>query len=279
MDYLERVEKSAEFIRTRLGTDVRYAVILGSGFTSVLPPLRNEIRIDYSEVPFFPDRVIMGQGSQIRYGGFGPKKVMFFCGRFHLYQGVSPLEVVMPIMVAAKLGVKLMVLTNASGGINRSFKPGNIMLIRDHINFMGENPLVELYSLRDGNSEDFFIDMGNAYPVHLIEKFISSAKRLGYESVVKCGVYVGVKGPNYETPAEIKFFAKAGADAVGMSTVPEVIVAKHSGLRVLGISCITDICIPDRLEPVDFKKVIEVANQAEPRVTRLVEKVIQNMEL
>jgi len=262
MDYLERVEKSAEFIRTRLGTDVRYAVILGSGFTSVLPPLRNEIRIDYSEVPFFPDRVIMGQGSQIRYGGFGPKKVMFFCGRFHLYQGVSPLEVVMPIMVAAKLGVKLMVLTNASGGINRSFKPGNIMLIRDHINFMGENPLVELYSLRDGNSEDFFIDMGNAYPVHLIEKFISSAKRLGYESVVKCGVYVGVKGPNYETPAEIKFFAKAGADAVGMSTVLEVIAAVYQKIEVLGVSIISNMAAGISPHIMNHREVLEVVSNA-----------------
>ncbi|RKY03294.1 MAG: purine-nucleoside phosphorylase [Spirochaetes bacterium] len=262
MDYLERVEKSAEFIRTRLGTDVRYAVILGSGFASVLPPPRNEIRIDYSEVPFFPDSVIRGQGSQIRYGGFGSKKVMFFCGRFHLYQGVSPLEVVMPIVVAAKLGVKLMVLTNASGGINRSFKPGNIMLIRDHINFMGENPLVELYSLRNGNSEDFFIDMGNAYPVHLIEKFISSAKRLGYESVVKCGVYVGVKGPNYETPAEIKFFAKAGADAVGMSTVLEVIAAVYQKIEVLGVSIISNMAAGISPHILNHREVLAVVSDA-----------------
>lgn len=258
MNYLDRVEGSAEFIKSRINAPVEYAVLLGSGFSLALPGLEDEIRLNYSEVPFFPAGSVKGQIGQIRYGSFGAKKVLFLCGRFHLYQGFSIIDVAMPIMVAAKLGVKLIVLTNAAGGINSSFKPGDIMLIKDHINFMGENPLV---GFRHCEFADVFVDMSNAYPKHLQQKFIESAKNAGYSRDIKHGVYIGVKGPSYETPAEIEFFAKVGADAVGMSTIPEVIMAVYKKMEVLGVSIISNMAAGISSSALHHDEVLQVVSR------------------
>jgi len=268
----EKIGEALSYVRSKSSIVPEIGIILGTGLGKLAEKIENKVVISYKQIPHFAVSTAPGHAGNLLLGKIGEKKVVAMQGRFHLYEGYSPEEVTFPIRVMKALGVKVLIESNAAGGMNRNFKPGDIMIITDHINFTGTNPLI---GPNDDSLGPRFPDMSEPYDWDLIEL----AEEVALEEGIRChrGVYIGVTGPNFETRAEYRFFHLIGADAVGMSTVPEVIVAKHSGLKVLGLSCITDMCIPDKLEPVDFRKVIDVANKAEPKLTRLVEKVIRKI--
>ena len=268
----KKIGEALSYVRSKSSIVPEIGIILGTGLGKLAEKIENKVVISYKQIPHFAVSTAPGHAGNLLLGKIGEKKVVAMQGRFHLYEGYSPEEVTFPIRVMKALGVKVLIESNAAGGMNRNFKPGDIMIITDHINFTGINPLI---GPNDDSLGPRFPDMSEPYDWDLIEL----TEEVALEEGIRChrGVYIGVTGPNFETRAEYRFFHLIGADAVGMSTVPEVIVAKHSGLKVLGLSCITDMCIPDKLEPVDFRKVIDVANKAEPKVTRLVEKVIRKI--
>jgi len=268
----EKIGEALSYVRSKSSIVPEIGIILGTGLGKLAEKIENKVVISYKQIPHFAVSTAPGHAGNLLLGKIGEKKVVAMQGRFHLYEGYSPEEVTFPIRVMKALGVKVLIESNAAGGMNRNFKPGDIMIITDHINFTGTNPLI---GPNDDSLGPRFPDMSEPYDWDLIEL----TEEVALEEGIRChrGVYIGVTGPNFETRAEYRFFHLIGADAVGMSTVPEVIVAKHSGLKVLGLSCITDMCIPDKLEPVDFRKVIDVANKAEPKLTRLVEKVIRKI--
>lgn len=266
------MEEAKRFIKKRSKISPFIGIILGTGLGKLAEEIEEKDVIPYPQIPHFAVSTAPGHKGNLILGKIGEKKVVAMQGRFHFYEGYTLEEITFPIRVMKALGVEILIESNAAGGMNRNFRPGDLMLITDHINFTGQNPLI-------GPNDDLlgprFPDMSEPYDGELIELVEKIALEEGIR--IHRGVYIGVTGPNFETRAEYRFFRLIGADAVGMSTVPEVIVAKHMGLRVLGISCITDECIPDRLEPVDFIKVIKVAEEAEPKLTRLVKRVIEEI--
>ena len=270
----DKINEALNFIQSRCQLTPQIGIILGTGMGKLASGIQNHTVLPYDEIPHFAVSTAPGHAGNLLMGEVAGKKIVAMQGRFHFYEGYSLEQITFPVRLMKALGVKILIESNAAGGMNRNFKAGDIMIIADQINFTGENPLI---GFNDDTLGPRFPDMSEPYDEDLIEL----TERIALSEGIRChkGVYVGVSGPNFETRAEYKFFNLMGADAVGMSTVLEVIVAKHSDLRVLGISCITDVCIPDRLEPVDSKKVIEVANQAEPRITKLVEKVIKEIEV
>ena len=270
----DKINEALNFIQSRCQLTPQIGIILGTGMGKLASGIQNHTVLPYDEIPHFAVSTAPGHAGNLLMGEVAGKKIVAMQGRFHFYEGYSLEQITFPVRLMKALGVKILIESNAAGGMNRNFKAGDIMIIADQINFTGENPLI---GFNDDTLGPRFPDMSEPYDEDLIEL----TEKIALSEGIRChkGVYVGVSGPNFETRAEYKFFNLMGADAVGMSTVLEVIVAKHSGLRVLGISCITDVCIPDRLEPVDSKKVIEVANQAEPRITKLVEKVIKEIEV
>jgi len=270
----EKIKEATNFIQSRYPLSPQIGIILGTGLGKLADRIKEQTVIPYGEIPHFAISTAPGHAGNLLLGKIADKRVVAMQGRFHLYEGYSLEEITFPIRVMKALGISILIESNAAGGMNRNFKAGDVMIITDHINFTGQNPLI---GPNDETLGPRFPDMSEPYDKDLIELTEEIALKEG----IRCyrGIYIGVTGPNFETRAEYRFFHLIGADAVGMSTVPEVIVAKHAGLRVLGISCVTDMCIPDTLEPVDFRKVIEVANKAEPKVTRLVEKVIEKIEV
>ena len=270
----DKISEAAQYIQSRCRRTPRIGIVLGTGLGKLVERIKNQTVMPYSAIPHFAISTAPGHVGNLLIGRVADREVVAMQGRFHFYEGYSLDQITFPIRVMKTLGVKVIIESNAAGGLNRNFRAGDVMIITDHINFTGTNPLI---GPNDDTLGPRFPDMFEPYDEDLIKLTENVALKQG----LRChrGVYIGVSGPNYETKAEYRFFHLIGADAVGMSTVPEVIVAKHSGLKVLGISCITDMCIPDRLEPVDFKKVIKVANQSEPRVTRLVEQVIREIKI
>jgi len=270
----DKINEALNFIQSRCKLTPQIGIILGTGMGKLASSIQNHTVLPYDEIPHFAVSTAPGHAGNLLMGEVAGKKIVAMQGRFHFYEGYSLEQITFPVRLMKALGVKILIESNAAGGMNRNFKAGDIMIIADQINFTGENPLI---GFNDDTLGPRFPDMSEPYDEDLIEL----TEKIALSEGIRChkGVYVGVSGPNFETRAEYKFFNLMGADAVGMSTVLEVIVAKHSGLRVLGISCITDVCIPDRLEPVDSEKVIEVANQAEPRITKLVEKIIKEIEV
>jgi len=270
----DKINEALNFIQSKCQIAPQIGIILGTGLGKLASGIQNRIVLPYSEIPHFAVSTAPGHAGNLLIGEIAGKKIVAMQGRFHFYEGYSLEQITFPVRLMKALGVEILIESNAAGGMNRNFKAGDIMIITDQINFTGENPLI---GFNDDTLGPRFPDMSEPYDENLIEL----TEKIALSEGVRChkGVYVGVSGPNFETKAEYRFFNLMGADAVGMSTVLEVIVAKHSDLRVLGISCITDVCIPDRLEPVDFKKVIEVANRAEPRITKLVEKIIKKIEV
>ena len=232
----EQLQDTIAFLKEKGIGPVDFGLILGSGLGELADEIEQPIAIPFSEVPHFTVSTVVGHAGQLVYGTLSGKKVLAMQGRFHYYEGHSMQTVTYPVRVMAALGIHSIVVTNAAGGVNTSFEPGNLMLITDHINFTGDNPLI-------GENEDDlgprFPDMSHAYTKAYQEKAEQVAAKLGVG--LKKGVYMGFSGPTYETPAEIHMARTIGADAVGMSTVAEVIVAAHSGLKVLGISCITNL--------------------------------------
>jgi len=270
----EKIEKARYFIEQRKKLEPEIGIILGTGLGKLVEDIEDQLVIPYKDIPYFATSTAPGHLGNLILGRIEGEKVVAMQGRFHFYEGYSLEEVTFPVRVMKALGIKVLIESNAAGGINPNFRAGDLMIITDHINLTGNNPLI---GPNDDKIGPRFPDMSEPYDKKLIEL----AEKIALEERIKVhrGVYVGVTGPNFETRAEYRFLKIIGADAVGMSTVPEVIVAKHSSLRVLGISCITDECIPDRLEPVDFRKVIRVAEKAEPQMTKLVQRVIAEIKI
>lgn len=272
MDYLAMIGEARDFIKSRIGFTPEVAVILGTGLGTLAGHIENKIVIKYSETPHFPVSTVTGHAGEFIIGNIGDKKVIAMNGRFHFYEGYDMKQVTFPVRVIKALGVDKIIVTNACGGMNENFRAGDLMIITDHINMLGTNPLI------GHNYEELgprFPDMSQAYSREYIKLALDTADRLNIN--VQKGVYAAVTGPNYETPAELRMLIRIGADAVGMSTVPEVIVASHGGMKVLGISCITDMALPDNLEPLDHQMVVASADRARDKFVSLVKAIITKM--
>ena len=244
------------------------AIVLGTGLGRLSEEIEKEVTIPYKDIPNFPVSTVEGHEGKLIFGKLGGKDIMAMEGRFHYYEGYSMKEVTFPIRIMKELGVKTLFVSNAAGGTNPSFRIGDLMIITDHINFMPENPL-HGPNIPPGPR---FPDMSEAYDTELIEL----ADRIAAEQCIKVkhGVYLATQGPTYETPSEYRMFARFGADAVGMSTVPEVIVARHCGIRCFGISIITDLGVNGKIVKVTHENVQKAANEAQPRMAAIMREMI-----
>src|SRR5436305_1841978 len=260
----ERAQKAARMIRARAGTDVSVAVILGSGLGAFADALSSATAIPYNEIPGFARATVEGHAGRLVIGKIGDSSVAAMQGRFHFYEGYSLEDVTFPIRVLKLLGVRTLILTNASGALNVEFVPGSLMLITDHINLMGANPLIGANDERFGPR---FPDLTNTYSPELQDIVLHEAREMGLE--MRRGVYAALTGPSYETPAEIHMVRALGADAVGMSTVPEAIVARHMNMNVVGISCITNLAAGVSDRPVDHTQVTATGERARAEFTEL----------
>jgi purine-nucleoside phosphorylase len=272
MDLLERINAAKEFIIKKYTGKIDIAIILGSGLGSIVNDVQNKIIIKYEEIPEFPVSTVKGHAGELILGDLAGKRVLVMNGRFHYYEGYNMETVTFGVRVIKSLGVEKIIVTNAAGGMNPDFEPGDLMIITDHINMMGDNPLI------GKNHEELgprFPDMSNAYDKNFVKLAQECADTINIK--VRRGVYVPVSGPTYETAAELKLLRLIGGDAVGMSTVPEVIVANHMAMKVLGISCITDMAIPDNLEPLDHARVVETANRAMIKFVSLVKEIVSRV--
>lgn len=269
LSYFDRVEAAATSLKSRLGAVPSVAVVLGSGLGAFADRLDGATRIPYAEIPHWPASTVVGHAGTLVCGTSAGRGVLTLAGRAHFYEGHDLATVTFGTRVLGRLGVKTLVLTNAAGGINTTFTPGTLMVIDDHINLMGSNPLV------GPNDERFgvrFPDMTDVYAPRLRVIADQAANATGVG--VRHGVYVGLHGPSYETPAEIRFLRTIGADAVGMSTVPEAIVARHMGLEVLGLSCITNPAAGVLPEPLHHDEVMEVARRVSAAFMALLEAIV-----
>lgn len=266
---LRNVGESAAFLSDYADEPPEYLVMAGTGLGDCARIMSHPVSVPYAKIPHFPVSTVESHAGNLVFGTLGKTRTALMMGRFHLYEGYSAREVTYPIRVMRAMGAHTLIVTNASGGLSPLFSPGDIMIVRDHINLTGENPLVgknnEAWGLR-------FPDMIHAYDPFLADRAIDAAKRLGIS--VKQGVYAGLKGPSLETPAEMRFLRVIGADAVGFSTVQEVIAARHGGMRVLGLSVITNRCDPDNPEPATVEQVIAVAGQASLHLEQLIQHII-----
>lgn len=272
-EYVQKVKNSARYLEQKFAESPKVGIVLGSGLGDVSKSLEDPVAVPYSEIPDFPESTAPGHKGELVFGKISGQPVVLMNGRFHYYEGYEMRTVTFPIRVMQELGVQILVVTNAAGGLDPDFEVGHPMVIRDHINFMGDNPLIGPNIEKWGPR---FPDMSEPYDKKLSEMAILSAKELGIG--VYQGVYVGVSGPSFETPAELRMLRRFGADAVGMSTVPEVIVAKHAGMRVLGISAITDRAVPDDLKPLTAEEVIEVANRTGKQIAAIILRVMQKIK-
>jgi purine-nucleoside phosphorylase len=268
----DRVQAAARTIRDRSPRRPAAAIILGTGLGGLAKEIKAEVVIPYEEIPGFPLSTVEAHAGRLILGSLSGKPVVAMQGRFHRYEGYSLQQVTFPVRVMHALGAETLVVSNACGGMHPLWAPGDLMLIADHINLIGDNPLIGPHDERLGPR---FPDMSQPYD----ESLRTMARKLALELgiTLREGVYVAVTGPNLETRAEYRMLRAMGADVVGMSTVPEVIVAVQEGMKVLGISIITDQCLPDALEPASLEKIIAVANRAEPSLTRLVSGVVERL--
>lgn len=268
----ERIEEAVEFIRSQTDVAPSVGVILGTGLGGLAGEIEDATKVPYSEIPHFSDPNVQSHSGNLLIGRIGGKSVAAMEGRCHYYEGYSLEDVTLPVRVMKGLGAETLIVSSASGGLNPHFEKGDLLLLDDHINLMGVNPLVGPNDERLGPR---FPDMCRPYDPELLH----TAKKIALEEGIRVhkGVYVAVTGPCLETRAEYRFLRNCGADAVGMSTVPEVIVGVHAGLKIFGISCITDICLPDALEPVNIDEIIQVAGDAEPKITLLVRRLVETL--
>ena len=272
-DLKAKITESVEFINQKSKIKPEIAIILGTGLGGLAEDIKEEEIIPYSEIPNFPVSTVQSHSGNLVLGKLGNKEVVAMQGRFHYYEGYNLKEVTFPVRVIKKLGADTIIISNAAGGMNRFFKRGDLMLITDHINLFGDNPLI------GPNDEELgprFPDMSEAYN----QKLIELAKKVALKEKIRLqeGVYAGLTGPTLETSAEYRFLISIGADAVGMSTVPEVIVANHMGMKVLGISCITDLAIDGVIVKTSVEEILKAASDAEPIMTKLIKKVIEKID-
>lgn len=270
---LQRIDEAVEHVRRRGDWAPEVGLVLGTGLGALIRDIEVEDTIEYEEIPHFPVSTVESHSGRLVFGNLEGRPVMAMQGRFHYYEGYSMEQVTFPIRVMQRMGVETLVVSNACGGMNPGYRRGDLMRIDDHINLIGDNPL------RGPNIDELgprFPDMSEPYDRGLG----ALADRVALEAEIRLhvGVYVAVAGPNLETRAEYRFLRFIGADVVGMSTVPEVIVARHAGMRVLGISIVTDECFPDSLEAVDVETIIRVAGEAEPRMTRVIRDTIGRLD-
>ena len=268
-ELLEEIQHAANAIRERFTTVPRVGLILGTGLGGLAAAIDQQATIPYGEIPHFPVSTVQTHTGQLVCGTLSGVPIVAMEGRFHLYEGYSMREVTFPVRVMRELGVEILVVTNAAGGMNPHYDLGDLVVIEDHINFMGDNPLI---GKNDDNLGPRFPDMCAPYDRDLMGLAQTAALELGIRA--HRGVFVAVAGPKLETRAEYRMLRNWGADLVGMSTVPEVIVAAHAGLRVLAFSIVTDICLPDALEPVNIDAIIQVAGEGGTRLAKVIPDVL-----
>ncbi len=273
LELYDQVQEAAEFIRHRWKTPPKAGIILGTGLGPLVKQIQVDVAIDYGEIPHFLRSTATSHRGRLVCGNLNGRPIVAMEGRFHMYEGYPLKKITLPVRVIKALGAGLLVVSNACGGLNPYFRRGDIMMIEDQINLMGDNPLI---GINDDRLGPRFPDMSEPYQQTLIERGLAVARR--EDIVCHQGVFVAVAGPNLETRAEYRFLRMIGADVVGMSTVPEVIVAVHCGLRVVGFSIITDMCLPDALLPADVEEIIRTANEAEPKLSRLLLGVLAGEE-
>ncbi len=266
------IGEAVQAVRDRAEVHPEVAVILGTGLGGLAGEIDVSAEVPYEDIPGFPLSTVESHAGRLLCGSLGGKTVVAMQGRFHRYEGYTMQQIVFPVRVMHALGAKTLIVSNACGGMHPLWAPGELMLLADHINLQGDSPLV---GPNDDQLGPRFPDMSQPYDPELRELARAAARDL--RIVLWEGVYVAVTGPNLETPAEYRFLRGIGADVVGMSTIPEVIAAVHMGVRVLGISIITDACLPDALRPVNVEQIIATAAAAEPDLTRLVRAVLERM--
>ena len=272
LELYDRVQEAGRYVRERWQGRPRVGIILGTGLGGLAADIEAEAQLSYKEIPHFPHSTAPAHKGELVCGRLGGKAVVAMQGRFHFYEGYSLQEITLPVRVMHALGCDTLIVSNACGGMNPHYAKGDLMLIEDHINLLGANPLI---GPNDDRLGPRFPDMSQPYDRELLRL----AGRIALEERIVChkGVFVAVPGPNLETRAEYRFLRGGGADVVGMSTVPEVIAAVHEGMRTLGISIITDMCLPDALEPAKLEEIIAVANEAEKKLRVLVRRVVAEL--
>ncbi len=272
IDFARQVAEAAAFLQPRLAEPPCGAVILGTGAGGLADYLETQTILSYAEIPHFPPSSAPGHAGRLQVGRLADRPVLLFQGRLHLYEGYSLPQVTFPVRLTAALGINVLILTNAAGGLRPTFRSGDLMVIRDHINLLGDNPLV-------GPNIDAwgprFPDMSRVYDRELADLAVETARQAGLR--LQEGVYVGVRGPSLETPAETRMLRLLGADAVGMSTVAEAIAGVHAGLRLLGVSVISNVNLPDAMAPVAIDDIIAVVQGAEASLARLLQGVIARL--
>jgi purine-nucleoside phosphorylase len=268
-----QVIETAGFLRERGFDQPRVGIVMGTGLGAMSEKIANAVTIPYADIPHFPESTVEFHKGNLIFGTIGEVKVMAMQGRFHYYEGFSMQEITFPIRVMHKLGVQELFLSNAAGGINLAYRKGDLVLLEDHLNFLPDNPL-------RGVSDPFFgqrfVDMSQPYDLRLISLIEQQAE--ARQTTIKKGVYAAVMGPNLETKAEYRWLGSSGADMVGMSTVPEVIVANQCGIKCAAVSVITDECDPDNLKPVNIAEIIEVAGKSDKILSNLLAAVIEELK-
>jgi purine-nucleoside phosphorylase len=268
------INEAVAYLRTKTRATPPIGIILGTGLGGLAKEIKKDVVIEYEKIPHFPISTVESHHGKLIFGTLAGKKVVAMQGRFHYYEGYTLQQVTFPVRVMKFLGVHTLLISNAAGALNPLFRKGDVMLMVDHINLLGDNPLI---GPNDDTLGPRFPDMSEPYSRALIE--LAEKTALDLKIKLQKGVYVAMQGPNLETRAEYRFLRTIGADAVGMSTVPETIVAVHMGMRVLGFSILTDECFPDALKPVTIKEVIAVANKAEPKMTAVMKEVVRRMKV
>jgi len=269
----KKIDEAAARIRRDCPLQPAIGIILGTGLGSLVGRIDVAARIPYASIPHFPAATVDTHAGELVLGTLAGKPVVALSGRFHAYEGYSLEQITLPVRVAKALGAATLIVSNSAGGLNPQFAAGDLMIITDHINLMGDNPLI---GPNDDTLGPRFLDMSEPYSKALIDL----AERVALAKAIKVqrGVYLACPGPSLETRAEYRFMRMIGADAVGMSTVPEVIAALHAGLKVLGFSAITDECLPDALEPADVAKILRTAAEIEPKMTEIIAGCVEQLE-
>jgi len=269
LDLFDKVVEAVKAIRAQWNKTPHTGIILGTGLGSLVEEIDVEATLDYADIPHFPQSTAVSHAGRLICGTLNGLPVMAMEGRMHMYEGYPLKLITLPVRVMHAMGAELLVVSNACGGMNPTYRCGDIMIIEDQINLMGDNPLI---GVNDDRLGPRFPDMCEPYELALVDRALSVARNA--DIVAHRGVFVAVAGPNLETRAEYRFLRTIGADVVGMSTVPEVLVAVHAGMRCVGFSVITDMCLADALKPANVEEIIAVANEAEPRLTTLVKGVL-----
>lgn len=272
MNYMDKINTSVNYIKSKYSRDLDIGIVLGSGLGGLGERIENPTIIPYEDIPNFPLSTVKGHKGQLIIGQLADNNVIAMQGRFHYYEGYPLNQVVLPIRIMLGLGIETLIVTNAAGGVDESFEPGDLMIIEDHINFSGDNPLIgeNIHCLGPR-----FVDMTDAYDEELIQLAMKVGKNL--DIPLKRGIYMWFTGPTYETPAEVRLAKILGASAVGMSTVPEVIVAKHQGIKVLGISCITNMAAGILDRPLNHEEVIETSLKVKDKFEKLIINIIASI--